>query len=131
MKVVPVIVGILVACAVTLAAEHGPLLTALQPQDQQVVVLHPQVREKRHLALGALGIGALGAGLLGAGVLGAGALGAGVLGAKALGAGVVGGALASSALSGRSYGGYYGGGYSSYGGSYGYPSSYIVEEDWY
>ncbi|KPJ08704.1 hypothetical protein RR48_06192 [Papilio machaon] len=139
-----VVIFLLAGCALSLAVEHGPLLTALQPRDQAQPTGVSHVRDKRHLGL--LGVGALGAGVIGAGALG---LGAGIIGAKAVGAGLVGGALASGALYGHGrsyggYGGYYGGGYRGYGGygGYGYggyghgyrsyyPSSgYYVSDPW-
>ncbi|CAK1540128.1 unnamed protein product [Leptosia nina] len=144
MKLSVVAFGVLVACAVSMAVEHGPVLDALHPQQVVYVQAQPGHRQKRHLLLGA------GAGLLGAGLAaGAVGLGAGVIGAKA---GLVGGALAATALhGGRSFGGYgYGGyGYGGYGGGYGhgygygngyghgyggyrsyYPTTYYVSDTW-
>lgn len=59
MKLCTIIFGVLVACVASLAAENGPLLTILQPEDQQVqqvqevMLVDPQgVRQKRSLLLG-------------------------------------------------------------------------------
>lgn len=49
MKVSIVVLGVLVACAVSLAAEAGPLLAALQPETREVVLVEPEhARTKRH-----------------------------------------------------------------------------------
>ncbi|KAJ8735655.1 hypothetical protein PYW07_007275 [Mythimna separata] len=151
MKVCTLVFVVLAACVMSLAAENGPLMSALQPVDQpevqEVMVVDGQgARQKRGLLLGTglLGAGALGVGALG---VGAGLVGAGLIGAKA---GFIGGALASKAFHGRSYGGYgggyggyygggYGGGYGGYygGGGYGhggygraYRRVYVVEDPW-
>ncbi|KAJ8736257.1 hypothetical protein PYW08_006913 [Mythimna loreyi] len=147
MKVCTLVFVVLAACVMSLAAENGPLLSALQldpveqPEVQEVMVVDAQGnRQKRGLLLGAglLGAGALGVGALG---VGAGLVGAGLIGAKA---GFIGGAIAGKALShGRSYGGYggyyggYGGGYGGYYGGYGHGGYggyrrrvYVVEDPW-
>lgn len=55
MKLSTIIFGILVACVANLSAQNGPLLNALQPEDdyvREVVVVEPQTRQKRSLLLG-------------------------------------------------------------------------------
>lgn len=50
MKVSIVVLGVLAACAVSLAVEQGPLLTALQPTAREVELVQPDahIRSKRH-----------------------------------------------------------------------------------
>lgn len=52
MKVSIILLGVLAACAAALAVEHGPVLTALQPEPEvrEIVLVEPEthVRAKRH-----------------------------------------------------------------------------------